>query len=174
VISLFVLAAGFLAYLHLRVAPMLPTLHPDGEYRRAVVGAASIMLGILLTNALAFSKLNLIDWEFSGQVSGTRWELLTSHASVLLGTASLMWLVTLATREPVVWAEQTPMRAATRTWVVIAEKLLPRFWWAALGLGALFGVVVGVGPILHLAVGLTFFWVVGRISLALQHRGLLR
>ena len=56
--------------------------------------------------------------------------------------------------------------------VVTAEKLLPRFWWAALGLGVVFGYAAGRGLLLLLAADLTLFWLVGRINLVLLRRKL--
>ena len=41
--------------------------------------------------------------------------MLLSHLSVLAGTGSLMWLVTLALRDPEVTREPTPMLAADLT-----------------------------------------------------------
>jgi len=171
VLSLALMAAGFGVLAHLRTAASVAKGRAGADERLvAVRGTAWIMIGVLLANALAFAKLALIDAEINSPVPATRWDLITTHGSVLLGTGSLMGLVVLALGQPAVWAEPTPMLASTRLMVVIAERLLPRFWWAAVGLGALFGVAAGVGPVLFLAGELTLFWLVGRISLAVQHR----
>ena len=99
-------------------------------------------------------------------------DLLVSHLGVLGGIASLMWLVALALQEPAVLEEPAPQLGAYRVMVVVAEKLLPRFWWAVLGFGVVFGYTAGPGPVIFLAAELTLFWLAGRISLFLQRRRL--
>ena len=85
-----------------------------------------------------------------------------------------MWLVVLALQEPAVLREPTPELGAFRAMVVVAEKLLPRFWWAAAGVGVLFGCAAGPGPVLLLAIDLALFWLAGRICLLIRRRQLRR
>ena len=141
--------------------PTRPELIPTRIQRRALLCQAG-------------ANVHVLAWLVGphGQGQGAWRESLISHLSVLAGTGSLMWLVTLALRDPAVVREPTPMLAASRAMVVTAEKPLPRFWLPALGLGALFGVAAGMGPVLLLAADLTLFWAVGRVSLILQRRKL--
>ena len=171
--SLFLVAAGHLWWIHHRVvAQVLADRDDSAEWRPVLLGAGWIMTLIILLNAQGFMKMNLMDWQINGGESGQWLDLLSSHMSVLVGTWALMWLVVRAMRAPAVVREPTPMLGASRMMVVTAEKLLPRFWWAALGLGVLFGYAAGRGLVLLLAIDLTLFWLAGRISLHLQRRKL--
>lgn len=169
--SLFVLAGGHLWWIHRHVVDKVLAGHEDAKnWRAALLGAAWMMILVLLCNAQAFAKLNLIDWEFGRSTPPAWWRLLASHLGVLAATGSLMGLVACALREDVVLREPTPALGAYRAMVVVTEKLLPRFWWAAAGFGVLFGCTAGPGPILVLAADLTLFWLAGRIGLFVQRR----
>jgi len=174
--SLFVLAGGHVWWICRRVVPDVLKDHPDAaEWRISLVAAGWIMVGIVLVNAQGFVKFNLMDWEVGPEgVRGTWLKLLASHLSVLAGTHSLMWLVARAIRDPAVLREPTPQLAGYRVMVTVAERQLPRFWWAALGLGVVFGYTAGRWLVVFLAADLTLFWAVGRIGLAVQHRQLRR
>ena len=169
--SMFALAGGHLWWIHRRVIPRVLEGRDDApQWRGALLYAAWVMILTLLVNAQGFAKTNLIMYEL-GARAGTGWlRQLASHASVLAGTASLMWLVVRSLQDPAVLQERTPMLGASRAMVLIAEKLLPQFWWAALGLGVVFGCSAGSGPVLLLATDLTLFWLIGRISLVVQRR----
>lgn len=174
-ISMFALAGGFLWWIHHGVVDrVVREKENPAEWRQALLWAGWIMILILLTNAEAFAKMNLIEWEFATEVPGTWRRLFFSHLGVLVGTGSLMCLVVRALQDPSVLEETAPLLGTSRAMVVVAEKLLPRFWWAALGLGTLFGCTGGSGPIIVLAIDLTLFWAAGRVSLAIQHRQLQR
>jgi len=173
--SLFAVAGAILWWIHHHVVDrVLLARQGAAEWRGALLFGAWIMIGILTVNAQGYVKMNLIAWEMGGPTPGpgTGMDLLASHLGVLAGTASLMWLVALALKEPAVLKEPTPLLGAYRVMVVVAEKLLPRFWWAVLGFGVVFGYTAGPGPIVFLAAELTLFWLVGRICLMLQHRRL--
>jgi hypothetical protein len=171
--SLFAVAGVILWWIHRHVVDQALVSRQDtAEWRRALLAGAWIMIGILTLNAQGYVKMNQIAWEISGPTPGRGMDLLISHLGVLGGTASLMWLVALALKEPAVLEEPAPQLATYRVMVVVAEKLLPRFWWAALGFGIVFGYTAGPGPIMFLAAELTLFWLMGRISLFLQRRQL--
>ncbi|MFC1850513.1 hypothetical protein ACFL27_10010 [candidate division CSSED10-310 bacterium] len=173
--SLFVLAGVYLWWIHHRVVDQVVRgLEDAQEWRKALLRAGWIMILILLVNAQAFVKMNLLVWEIGNGEAGTWVKLLTTHLSVLCGTGSLMWLVVLSLREPAVFEEPRPQLGTFRAMVVVTEKLLPRFWWAALGLGTVFGFAAGPGLVIFLAIELTLFWVAGRISLIIQRRQLLQ
>ena len=174
-ISLLALAGGHMWWIHHRVADEVLRGREDAaQWRGALLGASWIMVLALLVNAQGFAKMTLMVQTVGTEGRETWLELLGWYVSVVGGTASLMWLVVRALREPVVLREPTPAMGASRVMVVVAEKLLPRFWWAALGLGAVFGYAAGSGPILLLAADLTLFWAVGRISLIVHRRRLQR
>lgn len=171
--SLFALAGGFMWLIRSRVAPRVLQGRQDAkEWLSALLYAGWVMILILLVNAQGFVKMALMDWEAGMGVRGTWLELLGSHLSVLAGTASLMWLVVRSLQDPAVLREPTPMLGASRVMVLVAEKMLLQFWWAALGFGVVFGYAAGPGFVLLLAGDLTLFWAVGRISLAVQRRRL--
>ena len=171
--SLFLVAAGHLWWIHHRVvAQVLADRDDSAEWRPVLLGAGWIMTLIILLNAQGFMKMNLMDWQINGGESGLWLDLLGSHMSVLAGTWALMWLVVRSLRAPAVVGEPTPMLGACRMMVVTAEQLLPRFRWAALGLGVVFGYAAGRGLVLLLAADLTLFWLAGRISLAVLRRRL--
>ena len=169
--SLFLLAGGHLWWIHHSVVGRALAEREDSdEWRPALLGAGWIMTLTILLNAQVFMKMNFIEWEFGRGGRGPWLDLVTSHLSVLAGTWALMWLVARSLREPAVVREPTPMLGAYRVMVVTAERLLLRFWWAALGLGVLFGYAAGPGLVLLLAANLTLFWLVGRISLFVLRR----
>jgi len=171
--SLFAVAGAVLWWIHRHVVPVVLSDRDDAaEWRGALLAAAWIMIGILTLNAQGYVKMNQIAWEFGGPTPGKGMDLLISHLGVLGGTASLMWLVALALKEPAVLEEPNPQLGAYRVMVVVAERLLPHFWWAVIGFGVVFGCTAGPGPILFLAAELTLFWLAGRISLHLQRRQL--
>jgi len=171
--SLFALAGAILWWIHHRVVDdVLRDKEDAAEWRTPLLGAAWIMIGILTVNAQGYVKMNLIGWEIGGQTPGTGMDLLVSHLGVLGGTASLMWLVALALKEPAVLREPDPHLGAYRVMVVVAERLVVRFWWAVLGIGVVFGYTAGPGPVVFLAVELTLFWLVGRIGLLVLRRRL--
>ena len=108
---------------------------------------------------MVYSKGALIAWNM--QEVHTVWSFLRSQFSVLAGTASLMGLVVLSLSEPSILKESTPQRGMYRAMMVIVEKLLPRFWWAALGLGIVFG-FADRGATMFLAVELLLSWLIGQ------------
>lgn len=171
--SLFAVAGVILWWIHHHVVDRVLRQRPDAaQWRGALLSAAWITIGILTVNAQGYVKMNLIAWEIGAPTPGRGMDLLVSHLGVLGGTASLMWLVALALKEPAVLEEPAPQLGAYRVMVVVAEKLLPRFWWAVLGFGVVFGYTAGPSPVIFLAAELTLFWLAGRISLFLQHRRL--
>jgi len=171
--SLFALAGGHLWWIHHRVVGRVLAGREDSDqWRAALLGASWIMTLTILLNAQGFMKMNLMDWQIRGGESGPWLTLLSSHVSVLVGTWALLWLVVRSLREPAVVDEPTAMLGACRMMVVTAEKLLPRFWWAALGLGVLFGYAAGRGLVLVLAADLTLFWLIGRINMVILRRKL--
>jgi uncharacterized membrane protein (Fun14 family) len=171
--SLFALAGVYLWWIHCRVVgQVVEDLENAKEWRIALLRAGWIMILILLLNAQGFVKMNHLSWEFGLEGDKSLMQLLTTHLSVLVGTGSLMWLVVLALKEPSVLEEPTPQLGTFRTMVVVAEKLLPRFWWAVLGLGTIFGFAAGPGLLLFLAIDLTLFWVAGRICIMVLRRKL--
>ena len=171
--SLFLVAGGHLWWIHHGVVGQALAEREDSdEWRAALLGASWIMTLTILLNAQGFMKMNLIEWDVNRNASGPWLDLLGSHLSVLAGTWALMWLVVRSLREPVVVREPTPVLGACRMMVVTAEKLLPRCWWAALGLGVLFGYAAGRGLVLLLAADLTLFWLAGRINLLVLRRRL--
>ena len=116
------------------------------------------MVGCLLGNAMVYSKGALIEWHMQEMPNLS--SLFWSQLSVLGGTASLMGLVVLSLSEPSILEETTPQRGMYRAMTIIVEKLLFRFWWAALGLGIVFG-FADRGGTLFLAVELTLMWLMG-------------
>ena len=173
--SLFLVAGGHLWWIHRRVvSKALEDRDDAAEWRQALLSVGWCMIVVLLVNAQWFVKMNLLDWEVGSGVRGARLELLASHLGVLAGTSLLMSLVARALREPAVLAEPTPVLGAHRAMVVMVEKLLPRFWLAALGVGVVFGFACGRGLVLFMAAELTLCWAIGRVGLAVLRRRLQR
>ncbi len=171
--SMFALAGGHLWWIHRRVVDQVVAEREDsGQWRAALLGASWIMTLTILVNAQSFMGSNFISWQIRFGESGPWLELLSSHVSVLVGTWALLWLIVRALRDPAVVGEPTAMLGACRMMVVTAEKLLLRFWPAALGLGVLFGYAAGRGLLLILAADLALFWLAGRINLVILRRKL--
>lgn len=146
------------------------------DCRRALVSAAAIMVLILLVNASAFiSWIEIEWWMWQDHMDETgappsRWTLVYDQFALLFGSAALMWLTVAAIRDK--RAIECDVRLMGPTvMLIIVEKLLPRFWLAALGVGAIFG-VFAPGAALLLAVELTLCWIIGRIGLSAQRRKL--
>lgn len=160
-VVLLLLAVTGAAWLHCaRTAWRIAEGRADGtDWRVGLLGAATLVLLVLLMNAAAFvSWAGIAAWETPDEGS-----LLETQLWLLAGTAGLMSLVAAGLADPTVRAAPDPGTAVSRAFTAIVERLLFRFWWAALGLGFLFGVRAR-GVALLLAVELTLVWGVGKIG----------
>ena len=127
-----------------------------------------LMIATWLCNAMAFAKIALIKLYADEGVGAV--DLVREQGALFLGTGSLMWIVIKALEHPDVVRESSPNLGACRAAVVIAERILPRFWLAVAGVGAVFGFAAGPGVVLLLAAELTFCWVIGHMLLRQQRR----
>ena len=131
--NLLLLPTGFFIYRVWRVAATVSHGHRQAsEWRFNLRWMGIVMILCLFGNAMVYSKGALISWNM--QEVRTLWSFFRSQISVLLGTASLMGLVVLSLSDPSILKESPPQRGMYRALIVIVEKLLLRFWWAALGL----------------------------------------
>ncbi len=155
VLALFAVA-GFSAWRAVAASKAVP----EGE-RGPLVGQAVVMQLVLLTNAMAFVDWVGIEWwsgRHLGPAASSPWTLAMNQAALLIGTFGLMELVVQAVDDP----RSRPDGAPVPELILVAvEKLLPRFWLAALGLATIFGVTAR-GVALLLAVELTLMWIAGR------------
>ncbi len=141
------------------------------DCRGALISGAAITVLILLANAMAFiSQIEVQWWTWQDHMAEapSRWTLVWDQAALLFGSAGLMWLTVAAIRNPRA-IECDPRLMAPNVMLIMVEKLLPRFWLAALGVIAIFGVFAR-GVALLLAVELTLSWIIGRVGLAVQRR----
>lgn len=132
------------------------------DWRVALIGAPLLMQLILLMNAMAF-----VGWAEIAAAELGRSSVLEDQLWLLGGTGGLMLLTAAALDDPAVRSAPDPATAAGRAYTVMVERLLVRFWWAALGLGLIFGVRAR-GVALLLAVELTLVWGIGRLTLLLR------
>lgn len=161
--SLMILAlSGVMALASLRAFRIASTVAADKEdpdaWRKGLVAVAVLTHVILLTNALAF-----ISWvEIAASEMPERGSLLKQQLSLILGTAGLMALTSAAVGDPTVRAASNLSEAAGAAMTAAVRRLLVRFWWAALGLGVVFGVAAR-SVALFLALELSLVWIVGLI-----------
>lgn len=127
-------------------------------WREALVAVAVVAQLILLMNALAFVSHVVIAAHEMPEEGG----LLERQLWLLLGTAGLMALTAAALGDESVREASSPSEAAGAALTAVVERLLVRFWWAAIGVGVVFGVAAR-GVALLLAIELTLVWVVGRV-----------
>ncbi|WP_299493258.1 hypothetical protein [Acaryochloris sp. IP29b_bin.137] len=158
--NLLLILTGFFIYRAWQVAGVVSQGQPQvKDWRFHLRWISIVMLLCLLNNAMVYSKGALIAWNI--QETRSLWSFLRSQFSVITGTSSLMGLVIMSLSEPSILKESTPQRGMYRAMMVIVEKLLPRFWWAVLGLGIVFG-FADPGATLFLAVELLLFWLMGQ------------
>ena len=140
---------------------------PDADERSRILRTAGIIMqGCLVTNGLGFlsSARLLAEADGLSNPPAVVWHQLV----VIAGTLSLLELVVRAVREETALEADDPRRAWIRALTAIVERLLPRFWWAAVGLGTVFGIASGPGIVLFLAGELLLMWGIGRVALALD------
>ncbi|MDJ0705020.1 MAG: hypothetical protein QNJ46_17195 [Leptolyngbyaceae cyanobacterium MO_188.B28] len=161
--NLLLLLTGFFIYRVCRIVARVTKHQPAAQQWRDNLRFIGIIMTVcLLANAMAYGKGALILWHMEEEP--TMGSLVRTQASVLLGTASLMWLVGAGLADPSILQESTPQRGMYRAMTVIVEQLLFRFWWAAIGFGIVFG-VADRGATLLLAIELTFCWAMGQALL---------
>ena len=161
---MFVVAGAFAVRLWVAVGRATEG-YSDPEDGRHVLRVAGVVMQLcLVTNGLGFLSTARIPDTFDG--SPVPWGVLWDQLAVLVGTASLLELVARAVRDEAELGMEDPGKAWMRALLTITERLLPRFWWAAAGLGVVFGIASGPGVVLFLAVELLLMWVIGRFALA--------
>ena len=161
--NLLLLLTGFFIYRVCRIVVKVTQHQPSAQQWRDNLRFIGIIMTVcLLANAMAYGKGALILWHM--EEAPTLWSLIKSQISVILGTASLMWLVGYGLTDPSILEESTPQRGMYRAMTVIVELLLCRFWWAVLGFGVVFG-FADRGATLLLAIELTFCWAMGHALL---------
>lgn len=141
-----------------RAASVAKGREATAEWRRALIGPVVLMETILLVNALAFVSLV----EIASVEAPEGGSLLRRHLSLILGTAGLMFLMASAVDDPRVRGATTPSEAGGAVLDTAVRRLIFRFWWAALGLGLVFG-VAAPGVALFLAMEITLAWGLGKV-----------
>ena len=134
--TLFALAGGFLWWVHREASRVAAARGGAREWRNALRGVGWIIVLALLVNAQAFAKMKMIACEVDAHAPVTWRDLLASHAVVLCGTASPMWLVVRSIGQPAVLREnqaahegvavreQVEVPAAVCQWDVVV-RLVP-------------------------------------------------
>ncbi len=165
VLLMLLTAGAFAARLWLVVGRATAGL-ADADERRDTLRAAGIVMQLcLVCNGLGFFGAARIGAVVDGVPDPAA--LLWDQLAVLAGTAALLELVVRAVREETVLGAESPRLAWIRALTAIVERLLPRFAWAAVGLGTVFGIASGPGIVLFLAGELALMWAFGRLALAL-------
>ena len=162
IIAILVLAGISISLAFFTASKVTDNLENKGEWKAALLRAVILMDLILLVNATGFVSVAEID-----SIDQNRWHILENQFWLLIGTASLMALGEAAIRDPWVLDTSKPKITTARVFVRIMEKLLFRFWWAALGLGLIFGFRAR-GIALLLATELTASWIAARLILFKQ------
>lgn len=144
--------------------------HPQrNDMMKYVLMPALIMTLALAINAIAFTGILYTDWmittqEMAYQPDGTiapnasKCTLLMKQLSILVGTTSLMFIVRRAILVDYSNIEESPKILGLKIQADMYKWLMLRHWWAVLGIGTVFGIMVGPGIALFLAVELTFMW----------------
>jgi len=163
--ALLLVAAGLYIYWDWVTVCRVLDGHPRArELSRAVFGPAVIMTLALASNALVFMQTVLIQYEMVDMYQvldegGSVWfELARRQVAVLAGTASLMHIVRRALRGGYADEERPAMIVGVKVQARMYRRLAREHWWAVLGLGTVFGVAGGSGPVLLLAFELTLMW----------------
>ena len=146
------------------------------EWVTQLLWPAAVMILALVANGLAFIGSAYIESVMMAQQGtwrpdGRMYPVLMVFAfwrgplMVVVGTAGLCMVSLRAYWQPIQEGD-TPKIASMRLQESIFRQLMTRHILAVLGIGTVFGVVGGPGPLLLLAAELVFMWVGSKFALA--------
>ncbi|MFG0328848.1 MAG: hypothetical protein ACF8PN_03010 [Phycisphaerales bacterium] len=157
------------------VLPRIREKENPQEWLQFVLWPGVIMILVLAVNGGAFLKVvglehamleaEGIDYHAAESSPAGGWSLMIEGFFVLVGTSFLMWLSYRALLNPRIYELRHPRAAGLLAQRLIVERLVFRHWLAVFGVGAVFGVATGGGPVLLLAVELTLMWMISIVGI---------
>lgn len=175
-IPLFVIAGGYVFWQRALLKSIFEGNDFDPEWFQGIFRTGAIMTLAIVANAIPFLKTAGLEYEMAlYEERAAPGGLLLSQLEVMAGTFALIAIIWGAVRAQGRESMGRARRGQMEVMAEVARRLMRPFWFAAFGIGSVFGVSAGfglsdvfdhavllLGPQLLLAVELTIMWAMAR------------